>query len=441
MLLQILTRRMRNTASTIAKILFRMAGVLIAAFIFGVVVTEAGAWLRHKMFSQVLKERGSDNQIILVGDSVMGPQDSKYSISHHFISSLKKQVSSDVTIINNVSGALVLPMALEKLKGTIAEKSPTIVIMMLGKSDHDAKIFGSLRLPAWLSELHMTRILKLVLHSFDFQLQEIRFRFDSANNGADFRQAWRLYADGQFAAAIPLFEAELFKSPNYTRPLRPLYHCYYETQQFTNGARYFKSLEPLSKNGRIIRFYAANLEFERDQIASNNKYAVPPPIVEQLEATKGDREAFKLLLRMLQNLRQNAEFASLLSSMTENESYPFPQSEIGTLKHIVQACADARASLVLLQYPTDNAQSLRNILEPLSPSVSIVDTREWLLALPQRDRLIDLVDKDIDHVTSDGAKIIGERLADLIVSMLVTKSYEGNTNETRQDSRQVEQKL
>ncbi|MBL7687077.1 MAG: hypothetical protein JNJ49_03510 [Bdellovibrionaceae bacterium] len=121
-------------------------------------------------------------------------------------------------------------------------------------------------------------------------------------------------------------------------------------------------------------------------------------------------------MRLLQNMGHSEAFFNRLRQIRSDESFRLTESGTNSLIQIVSNALGQKAQVIILQYPTDHAQSIKKVLLQFDNKISVIDTRLWLLENTTSTQLINLIDNDIDHVTKDAARILGEKLADFVLS-------------------------
>ena len=213
---------------------------------------------------------------------------------------------------------------------------------------------------------------------------------------------------------IPVFERELMRRPNYWSLFRPLYHCYYKEQLFDRGHDYFAALANSSTHTGLLKLYALNLQNELEAKNGALSKASVSRSLEHLSSLEASPESFKIHLRVLQASKQYREFRETLERMTVEHSFKLSASAAEAYQQIARDCLQKHTKLIILQYPTDTADSLSRVFEPFASNTTIIDTRKWLIEYVSPELLPDQFDADMIHIKNDGAKVIGTRLDELV---------------------------
>lgn len=410
---------MRHSVVPVFKRIMRSIGVataaLAAVLILTTVLLEGG--LRLRQFAQ-MKIQALDAvkslRYLLIGDSILGQLGDPSTIAYQFATDLNTRLKNAAAVTELTSPGQTLFSAQSRLMAILDRDKPRTVMIMLGKSDW-SRPQSAVVTPTWFDTLQIQNVLSTVQTDLGRKIRYWLWKIDRRLAPHGFELAWDLYSYGLYRDAIPIFEHELLREPEYQRGIRALYHCYYREGLFLEGKSYLEKLATnSSETSQLLRLYALNLQFEADVKHGKESQVSEQLIRHQLDSMPISRESFKLKMRTLQNTHRPQEFYSQLEKMNAAESTLLPPVGQQALRKVIDDCLARGMRVVILQYPTDNASSLAETLSSFGEKITVLDTRVWLLTYSKPGQLLDLIDEDMEHVTKDGAKVLGQKLAEFI---------------------------
>ncbi len=405
---------MRQSFIALLKRIARSTGAIAVVLVLTTVLLEGGLQLRQFTKTLIQSTEVKPLRYLLVGDSILGQLADPSTIAFQFATALNTQLKNEAAITELTEPGQTLFSAQSKLAAMLDREKPGTVVIMLGKSDW-SRADSAAVLPSWLSALQIHNVLSIVKTDLGRKFRYWLWKTDRRAVPHGFDLAWDLYSYGRYRDAIPIFERELLREPEYQRGIRALYHCYYQEGLFSQGKSYLERLASNSpETSLLLRLFALNLQFEADLKLGTDSQVSEQLVRRHLESMPVSRETLKLKMRTLQNTHRPQEFYSLLEKITAAESSGLPPIGRQALQKIINDCLARAVRVVVLQYPTDNANSLAETLSSFGDKITVVDTRNWLLTNSRPEQLLGLINEDMEHVTKNGAQILGQKLAEFI---------------------------
>lgn len=395
--------------------------VLVAMFIFGLsAAVEAGlrtaSWLQANFQTPRPVAESYHSDILLVGDSILGTIRDPKTAAGHFLNSAKA-TSPGIEVGEISLGGLTSEEALKKIREILQHGRVGTVVFMVGKNDWvkgwTDETFGRL-VHSPIGSFEMTKA-ALVLAA-DAQKAYLRWRPDREvrRQQADFKRAWALYGS-QVVEAIPEFEEQLRRHPNYVRAIRALVHLYYLHWRLEEGIRFLESLKEISSEKALIEVHIAYLKSDRLKEKGEKIELQEFGWEESVRSMSDQRLAFIARLRIAHIAGDANVFAREFQSMGPEQSDVFLPSTLLHLHNAVDLLLEKGVRVVVVDYPSHHAQPTRQAFNKYDGRVEVLDSRNWLINQLPAEKLMAAFQVDCDHLEEVGAKIVGESLASAIL--------------------------
>lgn len=372
--------------------------------IFLTLFIELGFELRKKIEVSVNAHNQPQKQILFIGDSILGFLTEPKSLATQIEGQLKKN-TSEIFYATEVSGpALRTRQAFEKVSELVKTSQPSVVILMLGKSDYHHES------SPWWSPLSRFRLFRLLEYSYLNLKQKIFHKQQQLSR--DLRNqaqpAWDLYGQAHYEEAVPLFEKVIQEGHHDERVLKALLSCYILSQQFDRGIAYFNQIKESHKKSELTQQASEILQNH----PGNPKRPEQPTTHIPFSLDTRDRLRFQMWMYQLQNKGEDM-MAIFKKFPTEGSTHIHAYTR-NNLVEIFNLFPQESTHVFVLQYPLDHVSALQKVLPPLPKNVTFVDLRSLLLEAPP-EKFITFWQEDMEHLSTEGNAWVSEKLAPTIL--------------------------
>ena len=315
--------------------------------------------------------------------------------------------------------ALRTATILQELQASLDQNRPSIAVMMVGKSDYATSLS---QLPSWFLQLRVTKFADLLgTDLYRHYVSAVGGVLYDTPEKAQFAKAWLRFSKRDFDGALPLFEDALRLFPDSEREIRALQFSYASTGKFLKGSYFLSSLEASPEFKALANSCAHELEIMSGELDENRKTRKIQELKNLASVDPNSRNAFRTSLWAHKAADEKTEFENELKNIRPEQSTPISGVTANLLNRIADRILERGIRLIVLQYPTDRGDELRHALSLNANRIEIVDTREWMLASSKSERVSDMIAIDIEHLTEQGATLVAENLAKLILTIPSSK--------------------
>lgn len=386
--------------------------LLLLTFEFGL---RAASWFKSVSREQKAIVANKPLDVVLVGDSILGTLEDPESAAGRFFYHFKKIVPP-AEIEEVTRGGLTSEEAFRSIQTVLNDRPPKSVILMVGKNDWargwvDKSFQRLVHSPA--GKLEISKAFMVVAADLHRRYLRIWPDLEARRQDRDMRKAWYLYGE-QRLEAIPEFEEQLRKHPNYVRAIRALVHLYYLHGRLDEGILYLESLKSASSEKALIDVHIGYLKSDRLK-ATGEKLAPDDRGWESsIRSMSDQRLAFIARLRMSYIAGEAKAFAKEFVSMGPEESEVLLPSTLNNLDKLIDLLLRSGVRVIMVDYPSHHSLPLRRALSKYDSDIEIYDSREWLLRDLHEESLITAFQPDCDHLELPGAEVVGSELSRIL---------------------------
>lgn len=396
-------------------------GYLIAWHVVGLllvlVVSEFGLAVSDELFHGVnYPENGtsikkdSRYDILLIGDSVLGTLTDSSTIAGNFARSLMLK-KPEIKLAELTTGGLTSTEARVALYDFLQKNTAKKIIVMVGKSDFvhgwmDANMRWLTRKP-FVNFRTSKALLFIVARTERLYFQKFPNN-EARKQYRAFKQAWTYYSTGE-PSAVPEFEKQLMRYPNYVTGIRGLVHAYYQHHMLERGIKFLNQLSKASDEKSLIKVHIGYMDADLQKSFGQKLVINSRQLEEEISLLKDRWLAHNAMLRFAIIKNEATEFANIYEGMLPEEASAIMPSTSGNLDTLIGMAEQSGAKFFYVNYPSENAVPINRVLR--DREVTIYDARSWLIEEVPREKLIEMFELDGNHVSALGAQVIGERLA------------------------------
>lgn len=230
---------------------------------------------------------------------------------------------------------------------------------------------------------------------------------------AHIQLAWLYFQLGDWASSRNEFAKGLRIAPNYERGIRALSQTSVFDGHFLEGKKILLEILPRSSQKSLILLQIAGL----DNLMGNKEEALLR--LEQARSQSPESRTIYLgELWFFRELGHHDKVEKLFREMKLEWNSPLTRITAQNYQQIVQLVLEASAHPIAVQYPSERVEPLEVILSKFTDRVQVLSTREMLLKTSSGDSVSRYFADDFQHLSSEGARIVGHGLADAILARI-----------------------
>ena len=370
------------------------------------------AWFKSVSRNQKVAEDRDRFDALLIGDSILGTIEDPNTAAGRFLSYAKASRPS-VEVGEVTLGGLTSGEALERMRELLSKRSVGTAILMVGKNDWVRgwvdKTFDRL-VHSPPGNFEITEAFMVLAAEAQKRYLSLRPDREARAQKKDFTLAWSLYRE-QTPEAIPEFEKQLLKHPNYVRAIRALVHLYYLHWRLDEGIQFLEKLKSVSLERALVDVHIGYLQSDRSKAKGERAAPDDSGWESSVRSMEDQRLAFIARLRIAHIADDTAAFAQEFETMGPEQSEVLPPSTLANLEKLVGLLLNAGVRVVVVEYPSHHSRPLRNALSKFGGDIEIYDSREWLLRDLPPEGLLSAFQPDCDHLEKSGAEVVGKELS------------------------------
>jgi len=349
----------------------------------------------------------------------------------------KNSLGNSFVVINKGMIAADTSDILEALKDVLDECRPSIVVVMMGVND-GLNLFswedpGSIRIPAWVKELKVYKLLRLISFKRKGGKPISPDQYSSYSNNAfqgkqiikggiaidpksevDYSALGWYYRDlRDYDRAEKMFEKALQLSPGSEQRYLELAWCYEEHGRYEAARTAFDNAIKLNPQcdkafGGLGRYFERKGSFTEAEVMYKKA----------IEANPADDRAYGALAHLyIKEGRDKLvhDYFEKANSLRMSAYNPITRQNYRELKEVV---LDKGIILVCVQYPMRSVDSLKRLLEPCEGVIFVDNESVFKEAVAKEgasEYFTDLFGGDFGHCTLKGNRLLAENISRAIL--------------------------
>ncbi|NUN04299.1 MAG: hypothetical protein HUU57_00940 [Bdellovibrio sp.] len=234
-------------------------------------------------------------------------------------------------------------------------------------------------------------------------------KMDSSNIKVDLALAWHYVSAStdECAKAIPHFEAAFSKVTPRRRAAFYLHRCYINSGESERALSFYNSM--IAKHKGMSDFFT----YLHDSIAlsKNNGH-----LDFEFQIKTRDDYIKALYSYKLKNMRKKANELFRIRNRFDDDIDSV--IDIDSLWKLTQILRHNKTKVILLSYPNQSTDQLKEAIPLFDTAVTVIDTSSYIESKLDQVEILELFQDDFLHLTSFGAQVVGEGIADHVLSVI-----------------------
>ncbi len=402
---------------------------------------ELGLYLReYRKNATLLKiDSYSENNILLIGDSVMGDIENPNSVAAQLNNKLLQENQKKLKVYNLSEPALSSWTLNQKIDDYLKKYNPLAVIIMLGNSDYiirqdSDKLINNFYEKVILN-IQTLKTVQFVQKYFSFnkiekstnktqrgrfsekkeKVCEVNNEIFKANPNIFF---WNCVDSKNNLKALENFE-EILKiyQPNIRMMLRAK-DIYIQLDLQKRGIEFFSTYIKTTKD----RYLAKVSQFIIGELSGYSQ----PTDVQIIDQKITDRNAYLSRLMYLKKKSMNSEANQLFQNLDSIPVFEDHLPDFVSLNSVIQKILNKNIQVFLVQYPNQLLWTLELAGVKGARNLHYIDLYQSVKVNLNKYSVNQIFEDDFLHVTELGAKIVADKMSQIFMDQMKEEENESN---------------